>query len=177
MKPPLSLLLALSTGALSLFMTGCTGKDSADSEALLAADLQFQEDLAMYVTTWDQIVNEGRIDLINEDHFTPGITLVASPENIVGIEAFKEYYKNFLSGFSDIEFTVDNAFGQGDKIVKHWTFKGIHTGDFFGIPATGNPVILEGVTLVKMKDGKIDREQDFFDNLELMQQLGIIPRE
>ncbi len=70
-----------------------------------------------------------------------------------------------------------NAFGQGDKIVKHWNFKGNHTGGFFGIPATGNEVNVSGVTLVKMKEGKIAQEQDFMDNLEFMQQLGLIPSE
>jgi hypothetical protein len=29
---------------------------------------------------------------------------------------------------------------------------------------------------VKMKDGKIAEEQDFMDNLEFMQQIGLIPR-
>lgn len=70
-----------------------------------------------------------------------------------------------------------DAFGQGDKIVKHWNFKGTHSGDFFGIPATGNKVDVSGVTLVKMKEGKIAQEQDFMDNLEFMQQLGLIPAE
>ena len=36
---------------------------------------------------------------------------------------------------------------------------------------------VEGVTLLKMKAGKIAQEQDFVDNLEFMQQIGIIPRE
>jgi len=29
---------------------------------------------------------------------------------------------------------------------------------------------------VKMKDGKIAQEQDFLDNLEFYQQLGLMPR-
>ena len=74
-------------------------------------------------------------------------------------------------------FTIVDAFGQGDKIVKHWNFKGKHTGVFFGIPATGKVVNVYGVTLVKMNDGKIVQEQDFMDNLEFMQQLEIIPRQ
>tara|TARA_B110000971_G_C19951802_1_gene473712 strand:+ start:1072 stop:1245 length:174 start_codon:yes stop_codon:yes gene_type:complete len=56
--------------------------------------------------------------------------------------------------------------------VKHWNFKGTHTGDFFGIPATGKKVDIDGVNLVKMKDGKIAQEQDFMDNLLFNQQLG-----
>jgi steroid delta-isomerase-like uncharacterized protein len=95
----------------------------------------------------------------------------------VGIEGFKAYYNNYLTGFSNVTFTIVDAYGQGDKIVKHWNFKGTHTGDFFGIPATGKEVNVDGVTLVNMKDGKIAQEQDFFDNLEFMQQLGLIPQE
>ena len=133
-----------------------------------------ERDIKMYTETWDNIVNDSNIDLINNTNFTDSITLISSPENIVGIENFKAYYKNFLTGFSDIKFTMISVFGQDDNIVKHWNFKGIHSGDFFGIPATGKTVDIDGVTLVKMKDGKIAEEQDFMDNMLFMQQLGIV---
>ena len=64
----------------------------------------------------------------------------------------------------------------GNKLVKHWNFKGTHTGRFFGIPATNKKVDIDGVTLVRMENGKIAEERDFLDNLEFMQQLGLIPR-
>jgi ketosteroid isomerase-like protein len=57
--------------------------------------------------------------------------------------------------------------------VKHWRFQGKHTGDFFGIPATGKNLNIEGVTLVKMKNGKILQEQDFMDNSIFLAQLGL----
>ncbi len=83
---------------------------------------------------------------------------------------------NYLTGFSNIKFTIIDVFGMGNKLVKHWNFKGTHTGTFFGIPATGKKVDIEGVTLVRMENGKIAEEQDFMDNLEFMQQLGVIAR-
>lgn len=135
---------------------------------------KIEKDIKMYSETWDHIVNDADIDLINNTNFTEDIIMVTSPENIVGIENFKAYYKNFLTGFSDIKFSIVNVFGQDDNIVKHWNFKGTHTGDFFGIPATGKSVDIDGVTLVKMKDGKIAQEQDFMDNMLFMQQLGIV---
>ena len=135
---------------------------------------KIKKDIKMYSETWDHIVNDANIDLINNTNFTEDITMVTSPENIVGIENFKAYYKNFLTGFSDIKFSIVNVFGQDDNIVKHWNFKGTHTGVFFGIPATGKSVDIDGVTLVKMKDGKIAQEQDFMDNMLFMQQLGIM---
>ncbi|MFK7776346.1 MAG: ester cyclase [Saprospiraceae bacterium] len=108
-----------------------------------------------YETTWNDIINNRNIDSINETNFTKEATIIADPENIVGIENFKAYYQNFLTGFSDIKFTIHEAFGQGDKLCKQWSFQGKHTGEFFGIPATGNSVYLEGMTLTKMEDGKI----------------------
>ena len=91
-----------------------------------------------------------------------------------GLENFKNHYSNYITGFSDAEFVIIDAFGQGDKIVKHWRFKGTHDGEFFGVPATGKQVDISGVTLVKMKDGKIASEQDFMDFLAFYTQLGLM---
>ena len=68
------------------------------------------------------------------------------------------------AGFSNI----------GEKIVKHWSFKGTHDGEMFGIPATNNKVEINGTTLVLMKDGKVLQEQDFFDNYSFLMQLGLL---
>ena len=57
--------------------------------------------------------------------------------------------------------------------MKHWNFKGTHTGEFFGIPASGNKLNLSGTTLVTMKDGKIAKEQDFFDVMSMVNQLTV----
>lgn len=141
---------------------------------LQAQKNNLRKHLKMYESTWNKVINEGQIDEINSQNFDPNVVLVTSPENMVGIEAFKAYYQNYLTGFSDISFTIRDAFGQGDKIVKHWHFKGKHTGEFFGIPATGKSVDVEGVTLVKMKNGKIAQEQDFMDNMAFFGQLGLL---
>ncbi len=131
------------------------------------------KNIKMYTNVWDEIINNENLELFNEDNFDPNVIIHMSPENVVGIEATREFYQNYLTGFSKIEFTIVDVFGQGDKIVKHWNFKGIHTGNFFGIPATGNTVDIDGTTLVKMKDGKISEERDFMDNMLFMQQLGL----
>lgn len=136
---------------------------------------QVEDNITKYTTVWDEIINEGKLDLINDTNFDPEITLITNPENVVGIEAFKDYYSNFTTGFSNPDFTIVDIFGQGDKLVKHWKFKGTHSGDFFGIPATGKAVEVEGSTIAVMKDGKIAQEQDFMDNLAFMAQLGIDP--
>lgn len=140
-------------------------------------DKQVEDNIKMYTHVWDEILNKGKIEMFNDSNFTKDVVLHTSPHDLVGIDSMKAYYDNFLIGFSKIEFTIKDVFGQGDKIVKYWNFKGTHTGMFFGIPATGKTVNIEGTTLVRMKDGKIAEERDFYDNLDFLQQLGVIPVE
>ena len=148
--------------AVAILFTSCTNK-------------QVDTNIKMYTHTWDEIINNRKVELFNDSNFDENITLIMSPENVVGIANVKEFYSNYLTGFSDIKFSITNIFGQDDNIVKHWNFKGIHSGNFFGIPPTGKSVDIDGVTLVKMKNGKIAQEQDFMDNMAFMMQLGIDP--
>jgi steroid delta-isomerase-like uncharacterized protein len=132
--------------------------------------------IKMYSHVWDEIINKRKLDMFNDTNFTKNVVMHASPTNVVGIDSARAYYANYLTGFSDITFTIKDVFGMGNKLVKHWNFKGTHTGVFFGIPATNKKVDIDGVTLVRMENGKIAEERDFLDNLEFMQQLGLIPR-
>jgi steroid delta-isomerase-like uncharacterized protein len=132
--------------------------------------------IKMYSHVWDEIINKGRLELFNDSNFSKNVIMHASPTDVIGIDSARAYYANYLIGFSDITFTIKDVFGMGNKLVKYWNFKGRHTGLFFGIAATGKTVSLDGVTLVRMDNGKIAEERDFFDNLEFMQQLGLIQR-
>lgn len=132
--------------------------------------------IEMYTHVWDEIINNRKLEMFNDSNFTKDVVMHASPSDVIGIDSARAYYANYLTGFSDVAFSIKDVFGMGNKLVKHWNFRGTHTGTFFGIPATGKSVNIEGVTLVRMDKGKIAEERDFFDNLEFMQQLGLIPR-
>lgn len=154
------------------FLTACTSGQSSGTTGSLTKD-SVEANIKMYTHTWDEIINQGKLDMFNDSNFTKDVVMHVHPD-IVGIDSAKAYYANYVNGFSDIKFTIIDVFGQGNKLVKHWRFQGKHTGTAFGIPATGKDVDVQGVTLVKMRDGKIAEEEDFFDNYEFMKQLGLI---
>ena len=133
---------------------------------------RLEQDLKLYQMVWDEFLG-GDTTVINTDNFVEDIVIVTDQGDLVGIDACKSYYMNYLDGFSNIEWTILDAFGQGDKLVKHWNFKGTHTGNFFGMPATGNYLDLSGTTIVTMTDGKIAKEHDFFDMKSLLDQLSV----
>jgi steroid delta-isomerase-like uncharacterized protein len=144
-------------------------KSEADQNAQLSAD-----NVKYYSHVWEVAINEGRTNILDSAYVDDAV-LHTIPE-VKGKANARAYYDNYVVGFSDREFTVKEIFADGDKLVKYWQFKGKHTGPFFGIPATGKTVNVVGCTIVKMKGGKIAEEQDFMDNLEFMQQLGIIAK-
>lgn len=156
---------------LMILITSC-GSPSVDSKTkkILSDQEQLEKDIAMYEDTWMRFL-KGDTSLVNEERFQKDVVVVTAQGNLVGIEACKKHYMNFLNGFSDIEFSIPEVIGQGNRLVKHWNFKGTHTGNFFGIPASGNKLNLSGTTLVTIKDGKIAKEHDFFDMMSMITQL------
>ena len=170
--------LQIITAFITVFFLSmaCSAPANEAAEKALAAQNKEDASIKMYSHVWDEIINKRRLDLFNDSNFTKNVVMHVSPKDAVGIDSARAYYANYLTGFSNVTFTIKDVFAQGDKLVKHWNFKGTHTGVFFGIPATGKTVDVDGVTLVRMDNGKIAEERDFFDNLEFMQQLGLIPR-
>jgi steroid delta-isomerase-like uncharacterized protein len=145
-------------------------KNESAKQAQIEAD-----NVKSYNHVWDVVVNEGRTNIL-DTAYAEDIVLHHTKPETKGKAGAKAYYANFVTGFSDRKFTVVESFAKGEKLVKYWRFTGTHTGVFFGIPATGKKVDVIGCTIAKVVDGKITEEQDFFDNLEFLQQLGIIPR-
>jgi|TARA_B100000768_G_scaffold136665_1_gene127638 hypothetical protein len=157
-----------------LAFIGCNQAPSEECKSIELANAQIEKNINTYKTAWDMFFVNRDSRAINTDSFDEQVTVVTASGNITGIDAFRDYYNNYLTGFSDAEFTFIDVFGQGDKMVKHWNFKGTHDGEMFGIPATNNKVDFNGTTLVLFKDGKILKEQDFFDNHLFLTQLGLL---
>ena len=159
---------------LTFLIIGCNNPSEKHLE-LEAAQTSLEKNLEMYTMVWDAVFKDRNLDIINEEYFDKDVTALAtSAGDISGIENFKAYYGHYITGFSDGELIFVDLFGQGDKMVKHWRFKGTHDGDFFGVPATNKKVDVSGTTLIKMKDGKIVAEQDFMDFLSFYTQLGLM---
>jgi predicted ester cyclase len=61
----------------------------------------------------------------------------------------------FNAAFTDRHFTVEELLAEGDVVATRTTLRGIHTGDFQGHAPTGKELVATGLTLERIKDGKI----------------------
>src|SRR5436190_22721664 len=80
-----------------------------------------EANIKMYTHVWDEIINKRNLDMFNDSNFTKDVVMHANPD-IVGIDSVRAYYTNYLTGFSNINFTIKDVFGEGDKLVKYWNF-------------------------------------------------------
>lgn len=67
------------------------------------------------------------------------------------------FWKESAKAFPDREFVIQKIWPveDGEVVVAHWTMRGTHTGgSFFGAPATGKRVQIDGTAIVRFENGK-----------------------
>lgn len=88
-------------------------------------------------------------------------------------------YTNVLgmmrSGFSDIQWSLEEIIAEGDRVAARFTMRGTHDGRFFGVPATGRRIEVRAMNFYRLADGKFVEEYGQPDQLGLLQQIGAIP--
>ena len=99
-----------------------------------------------------------------------------------GHDDIKNFMKDFRSAFPDLNFwgTAD-LIAEGDYVVGQWEGGGTHTGPAFkdfhagSLPAnTGRKMHFSGVTVLKLKDGKIREEIGLDDGAKALVQLKLL---
>lgn len=93
----------------------------------------------------------------------------------LNLAAYREVGAAFLAAFPGLRLEVLELIAEGDKVMCRERLTGTHGGPFQGIPATGRPVAIEGISIDRLVDGHIIERRVAFDALGLMQQLGAIP--
>jgi steroid delta-isomerase-like uncharacterized protein len=98
----------------------------------------------------------------------PGIPAgIGGPLAIVG---------TFRAAVPDLHLTQDVVFGGDDNVVQIWTTRGFHTGAaLFGFPASGKELVLTGINIFRVANGRIVERWGNMDLMGLMQQLGVAP--
>lgn len=122
---------------------------------------------------FEEVWNKKRDAAIDEMLSPAGVLhgLSETGEELPGPEAFRRFYRQFRSGFPDIRVTVDQVIAEGDMTALRFTAYGTHSGDGLGIKATGRPIRVTGMAMVRWKDGKAVEGWNEFDASSLMRQI------
>ena len=123
---------------------------------------------------WNQKREETIDALLSDDVVAHGLADGGTP--LHGREGFRQVYRFYVGAFPDIKFHVDDVVAEGDLVATRFTITATHAGPNLGFAATNRPVTFGGMTLARVKDGKIVEGWNTVDLLGMLQQLGVAPK-
>src|ERR671924_2177053 len=86
-----------------------------------------------------------------------GTDHIAGQVDAVGPNGVREYFTVLFAAFPDFALTVRSTVSEDDRTAVHWTATATHLGPIWGVEATGARVELEGIDLLRVRDGMIVR--------------------
>jgi steroid delta-isomerase-like uncharacterized protein len=113
---------------------------------------------------FEEIFNQGKFEIADQiyakDFVNHGVT---------------RDLKSRRSAFPDLKTKVDKMLVDGEFVTVLWSGGGTNTGTGNGLPATGKKLTGRGITIWRISGGKIREEWSEFDQLRILQQLGLMP--
>jgi steroid delta-isomerase-like uncharacterized protein len=87
-----------------------------------------------------------------------------------------DLFRMLRGAFPDMNMSAEDILVSGDKAVARVRSTGTHRGDFLGIPATGKPVDIQLIDIMRFNDaGLVCEHWGVTDMMSLMQQIGAVP--
>jgi steroid delta-isomerase-like uncharacterized protein len=87
----------------------------------------------------------------------------------------RTFYESLWAAFPGSRIVIDDTLAEGDHLAARFRLTGEHRGDFMGVPGTGRAFVLNGLTILRFRDGRVVERWTTADLLGLLMQLGAIP--
>ena len=135
------------------------------------ASLQ-EQNKALAKRAFEELLSKGRFELAEQfyakDFVNHGI------HRDISLDEDQAALRGWHQAFPDLAIVPEKLIAEGDLVTIYWIARGTNTGTGNGLPATGKKGELAGITIWRIVNGKIKEEWSAFDQLSLMQQLGLL---
>ncbi len=124
---------------------------------------------------FEEAWNKGNLAVVDEIGDPNGVAHVVGAPDLRGAEATKQFITVYRTAFPDLHITIEDQVAEGDKVVTRWSSSGTHKGDLMGIAPTGKKTQVTGISIDRFAGGKSVEDWTNWDQMGLMQQLGVVP--
>jgi len=133
-----------------------------------------EENKAMIRRVIEEVLNKANMAVVDEV-MAPNYVYHHPQQEVKGPEGFKQFVTMFRAAFPDLHVTINDMFAEGDTVACLFTITGTHQGDLMGIPPTGKKMKIAEAIFIRFAGGKEVEATPILDQLDMMQQLGVIP--
>ena len=92
-----------------------------------------------------------------------------------GRQALKDAITRVSAGLTDVSMTVEDLFGEGDRVVVRLTSTAVQAGVFMGLPPSGKAFTIGEIHIFRIRDGKVSEHWHEADFIGMLRQLGAMP--
>ena len=133
------------------------------------------EENKIIVRRYREIHNNNKLDELDAIVAADIISHSSLPGLPPGLAGGKMAHMGAMKAFEGLHTDTNDLVAEGDKVVEYFTTTGKHTGDFLGIPPTGRPINVQGMSIFRLAGGKIVEHWGVNDGFALLVQLGVVP--
>ena len=124
-----------------------------------------------------EVWNKGNLGVVDEivaTNYANHDPAAPMPES--GREGLKEHVTAYRTGLPDLQLAIDDIMADGNKVIVRWTARGTHKGVLLGVSPTGKQTTVEGISVVRVANGKVAEAWVTWDTLGMLRQLGVGPQ-
>ena len=122
-----------------------------------------------------EAINQQDLSVFDE-LYAPDVVAHSGLMTTQGREAYKQALLQSFTAFPDTQMIIEDQIAEGDRSVIRFTESGTQQGDLLGIKASGKRFQGTGIAIARHDaNGKTAEVWISFDNLGMLQQLGVIP--
>ncbi|MES5824315.1 nuclear transport factor 2 family protein [Streptomyces sp. RG80] len=130
----------------------------------------------------DALTTHPDLKVIAELYAEDAVAFTPDEGELRGRDDIVEYWRQMTEAVPEARFETLHAYETGDTAIDEGWFSGRNTGPIQlptgeSLPATQKDVRIRGVDIATVKDGKIVDYRLYFDEMEFLGQLGLLPDE
>lgn len=88
---------------------------------------------------------------------------------------FAQHFRSLFNAIPDVSWKTLSVTADPERAVVRSKMSGTHLGEYQGIAGTGRSFEVDTIDFLQISDGKIVHNDVFFDGLEVLRQLGLMP--
>lgn len=130
----------------------------------------------------DALTTHPDLKVIGELFAEDAVAVTPDEGELHGRDDIVEYWRQMTEAVPDARFESLHAYETGDTAIDEGVYSGRNTGpiqlpDGGTLPGTGKEIRIRGVDIATVKDGRITDYRLYFDEMEFLGQLGLLPDE
>lgn len=117
------------------------------------------------------------LDAMTEFYEVGGTGEIHGLVELTAPHSYRVWFANLFAAFPDFRFEILDVVAEGEMAAVRWRASGTFDGDvrFEGMDPTGARVDLTGCDVLRIRNGKIHRNDAYMNGAQMGRQLGALP--